>query len=568
MVAAAAMEVNALIALEHGRAVVTGQTTVLRIVVAAGAIAIKLREGGNTTTLIFKQIIMIYRRLFFILILFFLSKNIQSQNKKTIICGKINPSGKFIINIYEPIYGYYNIAFLDTSSLNSSLINHNDSIFKSINIDHPSFITIYFRNENKEFLTRSEVLLFPGDSIHFNFDLNHSGANAIKYGGSNAMGQKLFNEINFEPYNKFIPVFETLDKLPENKNTFIQEIENIVLSMKSRFDSLQKKFLITKSFVGYMDICFKALIYDQVVVKFLRESKKSNIINRGEKDSIISALYKNQPPNDKRLKGLYATYFYLCNYYNFITYKKYNLKSINELKSKIMDYPIKSHHYAIREDFVPFIYIGKEEDKKDLWALYMLLLFQYPGKYDSSIVAQYDSIFSATKWSHLLQKKFAQSGVAKKINYTLRSPVEFIDMNGINSVQDVLKKLPNKYTFVDIWATWCGPCVAAFGFNDQLDTFLINNHIQRLYISLDETDKSSKWKQAIDRYALGGYHILATDSLKEDIKENIYHTKGNVAIPIPRYLLVNKGKVVIQDTFSPTEFEFLKKEIMAVLTFD
>ena len=68
-----------------------------------------------------------------------------------------------------------------------------------------------------------------------------------------------------------------------------------------------------------------------------------------------------------------------------------------------------------------------------------------------------------------------------------------------------------------------GPCVAAFGYNQQLDTFLINNNNnQRLYISLDGLPNYLKWKQAIDKYATGGYHVLANDTLIKDIKQSIY----------------------------------------------
>ncbi len=248
-----------------------------------------------------------------------------------------------------------------------------------------------------------------------------------------------------------------------------------------------------------------------------------------------------------------------------MTYKKYNLKSTNELTSKAMNYHVKSHNYLIREDFVPFIYIENKADQTDLWALYSLLLFSYPGKYDLSIVKQYDSIFSKNKWSQLLQKKFEYSGAPKKIEYKLQSPIQIIDTNGIASLHDLLSKLPkNKALFIDIWATWCGPCIAAFGFNQSLDTFLINNKIQRLYISLDEIDNYTKWEQAITKYSLGGYHILATESLKNDIKRTIYQVRGNEGMPIPRYVLVKDSKIVINDAMSPTEFDLLKTQIMEV----
>ena len=47
------------------------------------------------------------------------------------------------------------------------------------------------------------------------------------------------------------------------------------------------------------------------------------------------------------------------------------------------------------------------------------------------------------------------------------------------------------------------------------------------------------------KYALGGYHILAADSLKADLKENIYHDKKNEGMQIPRYMLLDKNGIVV-----------------------
>lgn len=496
-----------------------------------------------------------------------LSSNTVLGQMRTIICGKVKSTNKFIVNIYEPIYGYNNIAFFDSSSNNSSLINKTDSIFEIINIDEPAFVTLYFTTPEKEFITRSDVLMFPGDSLHLHFDLSNEEANGITYGGSNAMGQKLFNEINYSPVNKFILVFDILDKLPENDQSFAREIINYSHSIRDRFDSLQKTNLITKRFVEYMDICFKSVLYSQVVSKLLRESKKSGVIRRDEKETIITQLFTDQSPKDERLKGLYTSEYYLDAYYNFLTYKRYNLKFTNELNRKQIKYFINGNSYLIAEDFVPFTYIKDKQNQKDLWALRLLYFYNFPGKYDFSLIKQYDSIFPNNKWSILLKKKFKSMDIPGKIEYLLQSPIHFVDTAGISSLDELLNKLPeNKPFFIDLWATWCTPCVAAFGFNRNLDTFLMDRNIERVYVSLDGIYNYARWRDAIDKYALGGYHILANDSLKNNIKHIVYHEQGkNAPMGIPRYVLVNNGKVIIDDAISPTELDLLEKEITKAL---
>ena len=180
-----------------------------------------------------------------------------------IICGKVKSQDKFSITFYQPINGYYNVAFFDTLKQNSSLVNGTDSIYKIIQLEKPSFIKIYFRDANNQFITTSDLLIFPGDSLHINFDLNVASSKAMEYEGTNAKGQQLFNEINYQPYNKFIPVFDVMDMLPFNKKTFLKEIDSVVFSVISKFHSLQKKMFVSSEYVEYMTVCFKSLFYPE-----------------------------------------------------------------------------------------------------------------------------------------------------------------------------------------------------------------------------------------------------------------------------------------------------------------
>lgn len=490
-----------------------------------------------------------------------------SQNN-VIVCGKFASHLKFKVKIYEPINGYYNMSFYSTCNPNNYIVNNLDSFYFKSRIDSAVTIRCYITNDKDIFITKSEIVLFPKDSVHLNIDLDKDIKESITYTGSNAAGQKLFNDINYDPLLKYQKVIDRLSVLhADNKDSFTKDIDSYVQNWVMKFDILNTENKISKGFYDYMKVAFAQLLYDIVIEKLLGAYKRKEVFTKKERDNIISDFYSKHPISNNYSKSIFNSYFYIIQYYNFLAYKKLNLESIEPLKESGY-HLIDGSQIRIGNFCSQFVYIDNKKIQEDLWANYLLLMLPAgtPEPIEESIT-QFKNIFPKSKWNSIIAKLYTDINQNRTIEYSLQSPVRYIDSSkNINTLNSLLAELPeNKAVFVDLWASWCGPCITAFQFNKQLDTFLLNNNIERLYLSIDSKGNEQIWRKTIDRYALGGYHIIASQNLLKEIRQ-LYLIPEHGPISIPRYILISKSKKILKaELISPVNTDELKVEITNLL---
>jgi len=121
--------------------------------------------------------------------------------------------------------------------------------------------------------------------------------------------------------------------------------------------------------------------------------------------------------------------------------------------------------------------------------------------------------------------------------------------DNINTLEELVKPLNGRKIYIDIWATWCSPCLAQFAYNDALKKNLSENNVQQLYISIDNALDDEKWKNYIEKYNLTGTHIRANGKLKEDLFK-----RGLIIEGIPQYILIDeKGNIMNEHAKHPSQ---------------
>lgn len=117
------------------------------------------------------------------------------------------------------------------------------------------------------------------------------------------------------------------------------------------------------------------------------------------------------------------------------------------------------------------------------------------------------------------------------------------DIHGITPAGDKLSlsDLKGRVVYVDVWATWCGPCIAEFPHSKDLKRqFEDIEEVVFLYVSTDA--EQEKWKNYLQENPdLKGTHIneQKTESGNSGINE-VYMISG-----IPHYMLIDQeGKIV------------------------
>lgn len=111
-----------------------------------------------------------------------------------------------------------------------------------------------------------------------------------------------------------------------------------------------------------------------------------------------------------------------------------------------------------------------------------------------------------------------------------------------------LASLKDKYVYIDVWATWCGPCLREIPFLQQIEKDYHGKNIQFVSISIDEPKDYNKWKTMVSEKALGGIQLMA------DNNWNSKFIKEYAILGIPRFILIDpQGNIVSADAPRPSD---------------
>ncbi|ETN95863.1 TlpA family protein disulfide reductase [Zhouia amylolytica] len=128
--------------------------------------------------------------------------------------------------------------------------------------------------------------------------------------------------------------------------------------------------------------------------------------------------------------------------------------------------------------------------------------------------------------------------ILKKVAKGAPSP-GFEDYENHQGGTTSLKDLAGSYLFIDVWATWCGPCRKEIPYLKELETKYHDKNIKFVSISIDRQKDRDKWKQMIKDENLGGVQLLADKDWESSFVQN-YLIKG-----IPRFIILDpQGNII------------------------
>lgn len=125
-----------------------------------------------------------------------------------------------------------------------------------------------------------------------------------------------------------------------------------------------------------------------------------------------------------------------------------------------------------------------------------------------------------------------------------------------------LKDLEGKYVYIDIWATWCAPCIAEIPSLKELESQYKDKNIQFVSISIDDAQRSGggdlavakqKWKTMVEEKELVGIQLFSDKNWESDFVRN-YNIQG-----IPRFILIDpNGNIVDANAPRPSSEQLVE----------
>lgn len=413
-----------------------------------------------------------------------------------------------------------------------SILNQNQDLLKVIRLKKDStfrdtlnlpegFYSLSDGNENtKIYLKPKFDLNLYINTKEFDESIFYKGigSNENNYLAEKYLLEESFGKLNYYGYYAKLSEKDFL-KLTDS-------LYNVQVNLLNNYNNLDKDFVFIES---------KSLEYRKLDKYSSFEGMKRFVT--GDKDFKVSENYPNPFTNvDLSNEKLLISPNYLFYIQSYL--RKISNENINK-DDKNVDYTLE-YVKTIKKE------VKNHKIKEEL--LYSV------GKWDLNYTNKLDSVYNEIaplltdqKGLNEVTEKYEK---LKKVEKGAISPIfELKDING-NIVS--LKQLKGKLVYIDIWATWCLPCIKEIPSLKKMEEHFKGKDIQ--FVSICKNDSKERWEKMVKEKKLGGIQLFAPN-------ENISFFNDYSIQGIPRFILIDKdGKIIDANAKRPSNPE-LKEEI-------
>lgn len=394
------------------------------------------------------------------------------------------------------------------------------------------------------------IIISPKDSIHIEFDGNLTDLNLLrnstKFTGKSKFSNDQFSEMNLFDWNN-ITLYPRLELA--NKNLKPQAFKLFADSVANEEKIAQKIF----------EDKYKSSDIPKALVERFFRSKYNHLIAYYAYDyKILNSL------------SLFDTTFTLPNnYYQFVEenlpIKLEELVSTNDFNTFIrlttlnLDQKLKTFRKPTDNWSIdPFGNFGTFNDFKNEVRLNQYIEHIKDPLIREILIANYLSkILESQKLTDfeeliVFRDQYVKSDFLKiplekhylRVKMNVESPVQnskiVFNEFGESSVKNIMEEIrlvnKGKVIYIDVWGTWCGPCIGSFPYSRVLQHNLKDKAVSFAYICLGTDEKI--YKSLVNEYQLEGQHFFLNSTQAKDIQKVLNITA------VPFYLIIDQNGVI------------------------
>lgn len=384
-------------------------------------------------------------------------------------------------------------------------LNEKGEFYDTIHLDQKGYF--YFSDGREQ----AELFLFSGDSLYITLDTKQFDE-SIVYSG-----------IGADKNNYLVKKFLKEEAVgTSSAELFSLNPEEFQKKFKTHSDELEKDLNASKTEAEFKEIEKRNLKYGYL--SLLAQYPDAHKYFTGNEPALPAGFLKDLDGISYDNQEDYK----LIPYYKDLIINKYMLdiekagspKDLDEMVSKIKS-------KEIREDLVGALFYRISSTNPDSESINEII-----QKYSQNEQLKMRSLQKTNAIKNLLVGK-----ASPKFSYQ--------DINGKKVSLDDFK---GKLVYIDVWATWCGPCIQEIPALKKLKEDYKGKNVEIISISIDVQKDFDKWKHMVAEKQLKGVQLFADNDWKSEF------VKAYGIDAIPRFLLIDKnGNILSADAPRPSD---------------